>query len=81
MSFQSENITALTATPIIITKGMDESEFEHEFRLMMNRSKASSLFISGDISVDDYLDTLAECEIDVDDALDCWTRGYSLMGN
>jgi hypothetical protein len=76
-----DRLTELTATPIIITSEMDESELEYEFLLMMTRSEAAAALINGEIRIDDYLDTLAECEIDVDDALDCWASGYSLMGN
>lgn len=76
-----DRITELTATPIIITSEMDESEFAHEFGLMMTRSQAAADLVSGEISIDDYLDTIAECGVDIDDALDCWTSGYSLMGN
>jgi hypothetical protein len=74
-----DRITELTATPIIITAEMDESEFAHEFRLMQTRSQAAAALVAGEIRIDDYLDTLAECEVDVDEALGCWTNGYSLM--
>jgi hypothetical protein len=60
---------------------MDESEFAYEFGLMMIRSKAAAALVAGEIRIDDYLDTLAECEVDVDEALECWGDGYSLMGN
>jgi hypothetical protein len=76
-----DRITELTATPIIITANMDESEFAHEFGLMMTRSQAAAALVAGEIRIDDYLDTIAECGVDVDEALDCWTEGYSLMGN
>ena len=75
-----DRVTTLTATPIIISPDMDESEFAHEFRLMTIRSNAAAELVTGQITIDDYLDTLAECDVDVDDALDCWTSGGSLMG-
>jgi hypothetical protein len=76
-----DRLTSLIATPIIITNHMDDEEFAYEFELMKIRSQAAADFIHGEITVDDYLDTLAECEIDVDDALECWTEGGSLMGD
>jgi hypothetical protein len=75
-----DRITNLTATPIIITKNMSGDELDYEYDLMMIRSQAAADLIHGVITIDGYLDTLAECEVDVDDALDCWTSGYSLMG-
>jgi len=74
-----DRITALTATPIVITSDFDVAQFEYEFRLMQTRSKAASDLIHGHISIDDYLDTLAECEVDVDAALECWTSDPALM--
>jgi hypothetical protein len=76
---QFDKLTELTATPIIITSNMDESEFAYEFGLMMIRSQAAKNLIAGAIQIDDYLDTLAECEVDIDDALDCWSSGCSLI--
>ena len=75
-----DRLTALTATPIIITTELDDAQFEYEFGLMQIRAAAAADFIAGDISVSDYLDTLAECEIDVDAALECWTSDPVLMG-
>jgi hypothetical protein len=64
---------------MIITKHMDDDELAHEFDLMMIRSQAAADLIHGEITIDDYLDTLAECEVDVDHALECWGEGGSLM--
>jgi hypothetical protein len=74
-----DRITALTATPIIITPDMDDAKFAHEFQQMKVRSSAAAALIHGEISIDDYLDTLAECGVDIDDALDTWTGDPLLM--
>lgn len=74
-----DSLTSLTATPIIITNNMSDEELEYEYELMKVRSQAAKELIEGQITVDDYLDTLAECEVNVDDALDCWVSGGSLM--
>lgn len=74
-----DQITALTATPIVITNDFDIAQFSFEFELMQIRSNAAADLIHGNISIDDYLDTLAECSIDVDAALECWTSDPALM--
>jgi hypothetical protein len=74
-----DRVTALTATPIIITAEMDDAQFEYEFGLMQIRARAAADLIVGHISIDDYLDTLAECDVDVDEALECWTSDSVLM--
>lgn len=74
-----DRLTSLTATPIIITNQMDEAELAYEYDLMLIRSQATADLIHGKITIDDYLDTIAECEIDVDEALDCWSSGGSMM--
>jgi hypothetical protein len=70
---------SLTATPIIITPDMGEEEIRAEWELMLIRSYAAADFNQGKISVDDYLDTLAECGVDVDGVLDTWEYGGLLM--
>jgi hypothetical protein len=75
-----ESILSLTETPMIITNQMSDDELEHEFTLMRIRGKAQEALIHGRITVDDFLDTIAECEIDVDDALEHWTNPDALAG-
>lgn len=70
---------SLTATPMIITPDMGEAEIATEFNLMLSRSQAAADFTQGKISIDDYLDTLAECGVDVDGVLDTWEYGGLLM--
>jgi hypothetical protein len=72
---------ALTSTPMIITADMDAAELEYEFELMMTRSAAAASLIYGQISIDDYLDTIAECGVDVDEALEEWTSDPLLMAD
>lgn len=68
------------ATPIIIHAGMGESEFRYELARMRARTSATAEFAAGQLDLEDYLEVLADCGIDIDTALADWSRGISYMG-
>lgn len=70
---------SLTATPIIIDPDMNREDIRREWESMMIRSQASADFIEGKISVDDYLDTIAEEGDYADQILQAWEYGDLLM--
>jgi hypothetical protein len=54
-------------------------DLEREVELMLLRSMATAEFIEGTIDAYDWLDTLAECDYDVDTAVRDWTNGVNYM--
>lgn len=68
------------ATPIIIHREMDESAFRYELARMNARASATAEFAAGQLDLEDYLEVLADCGVDIDTALADWSRGISYMG-
>jgi hypothetical protein len=67
------------ATPIILSQGMTESDFRYELERMNARASATAEFVTGDLDLEDYLEVLADCGIDIDTALADWSSGISYM--
>ena len=67
------------ATPIIIYPQMDEAEFQYELARMKVREAATTEFAMGQIDAENFLEILAECGTDIDDALRDWKNGISYM--
>jgi len=67
------------STPLVIVPDMSLIDLEREVNLMLLREMATAEFIDGTIDAYDWLDTLAECEYDVDTAVRDWTNGCSYM--
>ena len=67
------------ATPIVITKDMNEAEFAFEFARMQMRSQATSEFVAGRLEVDEYFECLHEGGVDPFQLCDIWKTGQTLM--
>ena len=67
------------AAPLIIHADMDESAFRCEFARMQVRAAATADFVAGELDLDDYLDTIEDSGVDIDDALETWNSGQSYM--
>lgn len=76
---QADTFDNYLATPIIILPGMGESEFEYELARMKARASATAEYVAGLLDLEDYLEVLADCGIDIDTALADWSRGLSYM--
>jgi hypothetical protein len=46
---------------------------------MNARASATAEFVTGDLDLEDYLEVLADCGIDIDTALADWSSGISYM--
>jgi hypothetical protein len=67
------------ATPLIITKAMDEAEFKYEWERMRLRSQATSEFLAGSIELDVFFEALHEGGVDPFQAADDWASGLTYL--
>ena len=73
------NSSPALATPLVIVPDMTLVDLEREVNLMLIRELATAEFLDGTIDAYDWLDTLSECEYDVDVAMRDWTNGINYM--
>jgi hypothetical protein len=73
------SISTDLSTPLVIVPDMSLADLGREVDLMLLRSMATAEFLEGTIDAYDWLDTLAECEYDVDTAIRDWTNGVNYM--
>lgn len=67
------------ATPIIVTKDMDEAEFKFEWERMKMRSQATSEFLQGTIDLDEFFEALHDGGVDPFLATDDWASGLTYL--
>lgn len=79
-SIHDENcfLDTYLATPAIWVPGMSDEEWQDACARMVRRSVAAHNFVSGQLSIDDFAETLFENGYDPHSTFTLWDDGYTL---
>jgi hypothetical protein len=67
------------ATPVIVTPNMDDEEWEYEFKQMFYRSVATTQFLDGELTFDQFEQMLDFYGRDPIEHCTNWSNGYTLL--
>lgn len=74
-----DELSTYFATPVIYVPGLDPEQLQAEIDRMFVRSQATSDFVQGKLSPDDFCDVLNDSRIDPYLCLDDWEDGHSYL--
>lgn len=74
-----DGLSTFFATPVIYFPNMDPEELQAEIDQMFLRSQATSDFVQGKLSPDEFCDVLNDSRVDPYACLDDWEEGYTYL--